>query len=178
MKIGIVVGSVRDHRLGGTIARWVYDIAAARGDVDYELIDLKEFHLPVFDGNSPMMAHKHYDSPEVQRWSDVIDACDGFVFVTPEYNHSVPGGFKNAVDTLGPEWLGKSVAFVSYGGDGGVRAVEHWRQIVANFEMHDVRSQVSLSLFNDVDDKGFAPQERRNGELVRTLDSLVPVPVR
>lgn len=178
MKIGIVAGSVRRHRLGESIARWVCDVARERGDADYELIDLKDFNLPVFDGDSPMRAHKQYDNPNVQRWSDAIDSCDAFVFVTPEYNHSVPGGFKNAVDTLGPEWQGKSVAFVGYGADGGVRAVEHWRQILANFEMHDVRAQVSLGLFTDVGDKGFAPQQRRSGELTRALDSLVPVPVR
>ena len=59
----------------------------------------------------------------------------GFVSDTPEYNHGVPGAFKNAVDSLGPEWVGKAVGFVSYGADGGVRCVEHWRAIVASFQM-------------------------------------------
>ena len=177
MKIGIIVGSVRRQRLGEAVARWVAQNAQARGDAEYEIIDLADFRLPVFDGDSPMRSHKHYELPEVQRWSDAIDACDAYVFVTPEYNHSVPGAFKNAVDSLGPEWLGKSVSFVAYGADGGVRAVEHWRQILANFDMHDVRAQVSLGLFTDVDDTGFAPLERRSAELTRMLDSLVPVPV-
>ncbi|SER71820.1 NAD(P)H-dependent FMN reductase [Propionibacterium cyclohexanicum] len=177
MKVGIIVGSVRTERLGESVAQWVYELASQRGDAEYVLIDLADFRLPVFDGDSPMRSHKQYAKPEVQRWSDAIDACDGYIVVTPEYNHSVPGALKNAVDSLGPEWLGKTVGFVSYGADAGVRAVEHWRQIVANFEMHDIRSQVSLGLFTDFNENGFAPQERRSGELTRVLDSLVPVSV-
>lgn len=125
-------------------------------------------------GTHPMMANKHYDSPAVQQWSDAIDACDGFVFVTPEYNHSVPGAFKNAVDSLGSEFVGKAIAFVGYGADGGVRATEDWRTIVANFSMHDVRAQLSLSRFAEFGpDATFQPNERRAGELATLFDQLV-----
>ncbi|WP_324617852.1 NADPH-dependent FMN reductase [Mycolicibacterium diernhoferi] len=110
---------------------------------------------------------------QVRRWGQAVDACDGFIFVTPEYNHGVPGAFKNAVDSLGPEWFGKTVGFVSYGADGGVRAVEQWRQIVANMQMFDVRAQVALSLFSEFGPGGFTPAGRRPGELSVLLDQLI-----
>lgn len=174
MKIGIIVGSVREGRVGLSVGEWAKAIADRRSDAEFELIDLKSFGVPVFDSaTNPMMAKKEYASDAVRAWSAAVDACDAFVFVTPEYNHGVPGGFKNAVDSLGPEWVGKAVAFVSYGADNGVRAVEQWRQIVANFSMVDVRGQLSLNRFAEFGDNGFAPNERREGEFGGVLDQLI-----
>ena len=174
MKIGIIVGSIRDGRKGDAVGQWVLDAAAARTDAEFEIIDLRSFDVPLLTAATlPAVANRQYDSPQVTAWSAAVDACDGFVFVSPEYNHGVPGAFKNAVDSLGPEWAGKTVAFVSYGADGGVRAVEHWRSIVANFHMIDVRGQVALSLFTDFGDGGFAPLERRAGEVAAMLEQLV-----
>lgn len=172
--IGIVSGSIRDGRAGHAVAEWVLDQARARGgDTAYELIDLKSFDVPLLTSATvPGAAKKQYDDERVTSWSRAIDACDGFVFVTPEYNHGVPGGLKNAFDSLGNEWAFKTVAFVSYGADGGVRATEQWRQIVANFNMHDIRSFLALSLFTDFAEGGFRPSERRAGELDALLDSL------
>lgn len=173
MTIGIIIGSVRDgQRKGELVAAWVAEQAAGRA-VDYQLIDLKSFDVPVFTGETlPMMAGKSYGSTQVQAWSAAVDACDAFVFVTPEYNHGVPGGFKNAVDSLGPEWVAKAVGFVSYGADGGVRAVEQWRQVIANFQMVDVRQQVALGMFTDFGPDGLALQERRDGELGALFDQV------
>jgi len=174
MKIGIVIGSVREGRNGKAVGDWVVERAATRGGAEFELVDLKEFDLPlVTSATLPAMADRRYDSPNVTRWSEAIAACDGFVFVTPEYNHGVPGALKNAVDSLGSEWTGKTIGFVSYGADGGTRSVEQWRQIIANFQMLDVRAQVSMGLFTDFDADGFAPQERRVAELTTLLDQLV-----
>lgn len=175
MKIGIVVGSIREGRLGEQIAAWVRSSIAERPDIDVELIDLKSFDVPLFtSATNPMMADRQYESPNVRAWSAAIDDCDAFVFVTPEYNHGVPGGFKNAVDSLGPEWVDKTVGFVSYGADNGVRAVEHWRQIVANFHMTAVRGQVSLSLFTEISPDGVpTPEERRTDELNAMVDQII-----
>lgn len=179
MKVGIVIGSIREGRKGGLVAEWVEQAAAARDDVTVELLDLKEFSIPLLTSATvPAAANRQYDSPEVTRWSQAVDGCDGFVFITPEYNHGLPGAFKNAVDSLGPEWTGKTVAFVSYGADGGVRAVEQWRQIIVNFQMVDVRAQVPLSLFTEFNDQGLAPQKRRDGELATMLDQLVDLTAR
>lgn len=174
MKIGIIVGSVREERKGDDVGRWVLETARQRDDAAYELIDLRDFDVPLLTtGTLPMQANREYESEEVTRWSRAVDACDGYVFVTAEYNHGLPGAFKNAVDSLGPEWVGKTVAFVSYGADGGVRSVEHWRPVLANFQMLDVRQQVALSTFDDFEESGaFTPAERREGELKVLLDQL------
>lgn len=172
MLIGIIVGSIREGRLGPAVGEWVKAATAGRS-ATYEVVDLKSFDLPLLTSPvPPAMASKQYGDERVTRWSQTIDRFDGFVFVTPEYNHSVPGAFKNAVDPLGPEWQGKPVAFVSYATDGGLRVVEAWRQILTNFSMPSARNQVALNLFTDVVDGTLAPQERHGAELGVVLDQL------
>lgn len=170
MKIGIVSGSVREPRNSQQLAEWVLGQAQAHGSADYELIDLRAFDVPVLtSGTHPMMANKEYESSAVQEWSKAIDACDAYIFVTPEYNHGVPGALKNAVDSLGPEWVNKTVAHVGYGSVGGVRAIEQWRQVFGNFSAFSLRTEVNLSLFADFKDmKEFAPTDQ-NLEQVKTL---------
>ena len=148
--------------------------AAAERDADYRLLDLADFDVPHLIAEVvPGAANKQYDDPAVTAWSKAVDACDGFVFVTPEYNHSIPGTMKNAFDSLFGEWADKPVAFVGYGADGGVRAVEHWRQIVANLSMTDIRNQVALNIFGeDVDDGELAPREHKQAALTRALSDL------
>ena len=173
MKIGIVIGSVRDKRVGEKVGAWVHEQASSRSGAQYELIDLKKFGVPLLtSGTHPMAAKRTYESENTTAWSRAIDACDGFVFVTPEYNHGVPGAFKNAVDVLGPEWMDKTVGFVGYGSVGGVRAVESWRTIVVNFRMHCVRAEVNLLSFFDLVDGGLTLLERRPAELTALLDQL------
>ena len=119
MKIGVVLGSIRDTRKGELVAQWVLDQSSARDDAEFELIDLASFDVPLLTSATlPAQANRSYDNEQVTAWSKAIDACDAYVFVTPEYNHGVPGGFKNAVDSLGPEWQSKPVGLVSYGADG------------------------------------------------------------
>lgn len=173
MKIGIIIGSIREGRCGASVGEWVLEQAQGREGFEYELIDLKSFDVPLLTSSTvPGAARKKYDSPQVTAWSQAIDACDAYVFVTPEYNHSVPGAFKNAFDSLGSEWLGKAVGLVSYGAEGGVRAVEAWRPIVANFQMIDVRQQVSISTFLEFDGTQVTPNDRRPGELGTLLDQV------
>ncbi|MFP7366594.1 NAD(P)H-dependent oxidoreductase [Corynebacterium callunae] len=176
MKIGVVLGSIREGRFGAGVAEWVMGQLATRNDegVEYELIDLKEFNVPLLESAVvPGAANKQYDDENVTKWSQAIDACDAFIFITPEYNHGVPGAFKNAFDVLGSEWFNKPVGFVSYGAAEGIRAVEQWRQIVANFNMFNVRAQVSFSIFTEANENGFAPNERRAGEFAGVVDSLL-----
>ena len=172
MKVGIVLGSVRDGRAGEAVANWVAKGAAGR-EATYELIDLKAFDVPLLTTNThPMRAKKSYDDERVQAWSDAIDACDAYIFVTPEYNHGVPGALKNAVDSLGQEWVGKTAALVGYGSVGGVRAIENWRLVLANFSMTVTRAELNLNSFFDWADGLFAPLERRTQELIDLLDAL------
>ncbi|PAT05870.1 NADPH-dependent FMN reductase [Corynebacterium hadale] len=173
MKIGIFLGSIRKGRAGEAVARWVSDAAEKRDGFEYERLDLSEFNVPLLDAEMvPGAANKQYEDEATTAWSKAVDACDAFIFVTPEYNHSVPGAMKNAFDVLGAEWAGKPVAFVSYGADNGLRAVEHWRQIVANFSMFGVRNQVALSLFEDFADGAFAPREQKHQSLENVLNDL------
>lgn len=176
MKVGIIIGSIREGRKGESVGRWVHELASRRDDASYELVDLKSFDVPLLTAAvQPGSARKRYDSAAVTAWSAAVDACDAFVFITPEYNHGVPGGLKNAYDSLGPEWVGKPVAFVSYGGAGGVRAVEHWRAVVANFQQFDVRAQVALSTFTQWTDGAFTPAVRHRDEVTAMLDQLVDI---
>lgn len=173
MKIGIVVGSIREGRNGLAVGEWVAEQASQRDGFEYEIVDLKSFDVPLLTSATvPGAANKKYDSEAVTKWSQAIDALDGFIFVTPEYNHSIPGAFKNAFDSLGSEWQGKPVAFVSYGADSGVRAVEHWRAAIANFSMHDVRAQVPFSLFTDFSAQGFQPADRHLDAIKAVFDQL------
>ena len=175
LQIGIIVGSIRHGRKGAQVGRWVADLAGERDDARFRLIELADYDLPLLTAETvPGAANREYDSEQRQRWGRDIDACDAFVFVTPEYNHGVPGAVKNAFDSIGPEWSDKTIGFVSYGSESGVRAVEQWRQIVATFNMVDVRAQVSMATFTEFDEQGgFTPAERRAKELGSLLDQLL-----
>ena len=172
MKIGIIIGSIRDGRIGAGVAEWVHQQAAGR-EVAYELIDLKSFDLPVYtSAGVPAAAKKEYDDERVTRWGQSIDGCHGFIFVTPEYNHGVPGGLKNAFDWIFPEWWSKAISFVSYGAANGFRVVEQWRPIVANANMFDIKAQVSFSTIHDFEDGSLAPADRHTREIAALFDSL------
>ena len=172
-KIAIVLGSTRPGRLGPEVADWVARQAKERPNADYQVLDVAEFDLELLsEPTVPGAANREYDNESTRRWSRAVDEFDGFVFVTPEYNHSVPAALKNAFDVLYPEWGDKPVAFVGYGADGAVRAVEHWRTIVANARMVAVRAQVALSLFQDFTDGELTPIERREGELSMVFDQV------
>ena len=174
MRIGIVVGSTRPGRKGAGVGAWVHEIASRRTDAEFVLVDLADYDLVLLDEETvPSDAHREYASPATRRWSETIDGLDGFVWVTPEYNHGVPAALKNALDVLWPEWGNKTVGFVAYGFDGGTRSVEQWRMIVAAAFMIAVRPQVALQNFADFDGNTFTPLERRERELTSLLNHLV-----
>ncbi|WP_121702416.1 NADPH-dependent FMN reductase [Streptomyces sp. BBFR25] len=147
-KIGIILGSTRPGRNGEAVARWVLDVASKRGDAEYELVDLLDYKLPHLDEALPPSMGQ-YSQPHTQEWARKVASFDGFIMVTPEYNHSTSGVLKNAIDYLFAEWNNKAVGFVSYGAMGGARAVEHLRLVAGELQMADVRAQVGLSLFHD-----------------------------
>ena len=173
-RIGILVGSTRPGRRGSAVGRWVHELASPRDDAAYELVELADFDLPLLcEATVPGSAGRDYATPQTRAWSERIDTFDGFVWVTPEYNHGVPAAMKNALDVLHPEWAHKAVGFVSYGADGGVRAVEQWRTIVANVHLVGVRGQVALSTYDDFAGEELTPSERRPAALHAMLDQLV-----
>jgi len=123
-KIGIILGSTRPNRNGEQVANWVLDHATRRDDAEFELIDLRDYPLPHLDEPMPPSMGQ-YQHDHTKQWATKIASFDGFVIVTPEYNHGTSGVLKNAIDYLYAEWNNKAVGFVSYGGAGGARAAEH-----------------------------------------------------
>jgi NAD(P)H-dependent FMN reductase len=172
-KIGIIIGSTRPGRNGEAVAHWVYEAAKQRTDAEFELVDLLDYKLPHLDEAIPPSMGQ-YSQPHTLEWAAKIASFDGFVMVTPEYNHSTSGALKNAIDYLFAEWNNKAVGFVSYGSVGGARAVEHLRLIAGELMLADVRSQVALSLFTDFENFSvFKPGEHQLGQLAVTLDQVV-----
>lgn len=173
LRIAIIIGSTRPGRKADTVARWVHGIAARRTDASFEVVDIADFHLPLLDEPFPPSMNR-YEKPHTKAWAAKIATFDAFVFVTPEYNHSVPGALKNAIDFLYREWNDKAAGFVGYGGAGGTRAVEHLRQILGEIKIAPVRSQVALSLFTDFENfSTLKPGARREAEVNAMLDALV-----
>ncbi|MEU0035691.1 MULTISPECIES: NAD(P)H-dependent oxidoreductase [unclassified Streptomyces] len=172
-KIGIIIGSTRPGRNGEAVAKWVHEIASQRTDVEFELVDLLDYKLPHLDEAMPPSLGQ-YSQPHTREWAAKIASFDGFVMVTPEYNHSTSGVLKNAIDYLYAEWNNKAIGFVSYGSVGGTRAVEHLRLVAGELQMADVRSQVALSLFTDFENFSvFRPSDIHLDGLNTMLDQVV-----
>ncbi|NUR57196.1 MAG: NAD(P)H-dependent oxidoreductase [Catenulispora sp.] len=180
-RIAIITGSTRPRRRAALVAAWVCEVAerhaGARG-VTFETVDLADFDLPVLDEPIPA-AIGEYANEHTRRWASVIDGFDGFIFVTPEYNHSYPAALKNAIDYLFAEWGDKAAGFVSYGLQGGVRAVEHLRAAASEVKLADVRTCVALSLFgdftiSDMTQPGeFTPGDHQEPTLIRMIDEVI-----
>lgn len=148
LKIAVILGSTRPGRNGEAVANWVMKEAAGRTGATYELVDLRDYPLPHLDEAIPPSMGQ-YTNEHTKTWAAKIGSYDGFVFVTPEYNHSTSGVLKNAIDYLYAEWNNKAAAFVSYGSLGGARAIEHLRGISSELQIAHVRQQLSFSLFTD-----------------------------
>ena len=172
-KIGIIIGSTRPGRNGEQVARWVEKLAQQRGDAEFELVDLLDYGLPHLDEPLPASVG-NYANEHTRAWAAKIAEFDGYVFVTPEYNHSTSGALKNAIDFLYAEWNNKAAGFVSYGAQGGARAVEHLRLVMGELQVADVRTQVTLYLYSDFENyTTFKPNPQHEGVLTAMLDQLV-----
>ena len=173
IRIGVIVGSTRPGRKALDVASWVMEIASLRSDAAYELVDIQEFNLPLLDEPVPPSMGQ-YSKPHTIAWAEKIATYDGFVFVTPEYNHGTSGALKNAIDFLFAEWNNKAAGFVGYGSAGGARAVESLRLVMGELKIADVRSQVMLSLFSDFENyTTFKPGKHHEKSVTTMLDELV-----
>ncbi|WP_170007222.1 NADPH-dependent FMN reductase [Bacillus fonticola] len=172
-KIAIIIGSTRPGRNGEAVSRWVYDIANKRTDAEFEIVDIADFHLPLLDEPMPPSMGQ-YTNDHTKNWSAKINSFDGYVFVTPEYNHATSGALKNAIDYLYNEWNNKAAGFVGYGSAGGTRAVEGLRLIMAELQVADVRAQVGLSLFTDFEKFSvFKPADHQVDSVNAMLDQVI-----
>jgi NAD(P)H-dependent FMN reductase len=173
LKVGIITGSTRPNRKSLDVATWVLDIAGKRTDAEYELVDIKDFELPLLDEPMPPSMGQ-YQQPHTKRWAARIASLDAFVFVTPEYNHGIPAALKNAIDFLFAEWGDKAAGFVGYGGAGGARSVEQLRLVLAEVHVATVRAQVLLSMFTDFESyTTFKPDPRHEKSVGAVLDQVV-----
>lgn len=173
LKVGIILGSTRPGRNGEAVAKWTFEIAKKRSDAEFEYVDIKDFNLPLLDEAIPASMGQ-YSKEHTKKWAQKIDSLDAFVFVTPEYNHGIPGALKNAIDFLYREWNNKSAGFVSYGSAGGVRSVEHLRLVMAELHIADVRAQVALSLFTDFENMSkFKPATYHEKSVNTMLDQVI-----
>lgn len=163
LKIGIILGSTRQGRVSPQVGEWVKGIADKRGDADYEIVDIADFKLP-FLGE---------DAPGIAKWNEKLASLDGFVFIVQEYNHSITGALKNALDLAREAWNNKAAGIVSYGSTGGARAAEHLRGILGELKVADVRTHPTLSLFTDFENGSvFKPAELHLTNMNAMLDEV------
>jgi NAD(P)H-dependent FMN reductase len=173
IKVAIIVGSTRPGRKAEAVARWVHELAAKRGDAEYEVVDIQDFNLPLLDESMPP-ARQQYSQPHTKAWAAKIASFDAYVFVTPEYNHGPSGALKNAIDFLYREWNNKAAGFVGYGSAGGTRAVEQLRLVMGELLVADVRAQVALSLSTDFENyTTFKPAPSHERTVKVMLDQVV-----
>ena len=173
--VGIVISTTREGRFGDKPALWIRDLAAARKDLEVELIDLRDYPMPFFDepGSPIYMPPKN---EVARRWGQKVAALDGFIFVTAEYNRGPPAVLKNALDYAYKEFNRKPAAFVGYGGVGGARAVEQLRLISIELQMAPTRSGVHIGGADFIGmlmhGKSFADMPHLEPSAVTMLDEL------
>ena len=174
MKIGIVLGSIREGRNNEAVAKWVLDVAKAYSpEVDFELVDLLDYPLPIFnEPASPAYTSDLMAKEQQAPWAAKMDELDGYIFITPQYNHGVSSVLKNALDYVYNELNDKAAGIVSYGSAGGVRAAEQLRTILSEFQVAHVRTQPALSIFHDFGEEGLNPGDAQKDALEQMLYQL------
>ena len=163
-KIGIVLGSTREGRASESVGKWVMDHTKNTEEVTYEIVDIKDYDLPFFGTSN--------DNVAITKWNQKLSELDGFIFVVAEYNHSMTGALKNALDLSQEAWNNKSAGIVSYGSAGGARAAEHLRGILSELQIASVRTHILLSLFDDFENYSFKPRNIHDKNLNMLFDQV------
>ncbi|MHA6483495.1 NADPH-dependent FMN reductase [Paenibacillus sp. strain BS8-2] len=167
LNIGIILGSTRQGRVSPQVGEWVKGIADGRGDASYEIVDIAEYKLPFLGEGTGQ-------EPGLAAWNEKLNSLDGFVFIVQEYNHSISGALKNALDSAREAWNNKAAGIVSYGSTGGARAAEHLRGILGELLVADVRNHPTLSLFTDFENYStFKPADMHQANVNSMLDQVV-----
>lgn len=172
-KIGVIIASVRDGRAGESVAKYVVDMANATANgFEYDLIDLKAINLPLLNEPFPA-AMNNYQYQHTKDWSKLIAGFDGFIVVTPEYNHGYPAAIKNALDYLFVEWNNKPIGFVGYGySASGARAIEQLRQVLVNLQLKTLWKDVLINLFTNSKDGIFQSNDFVDSQIQALTASL------
>lgn len=174
-RILVIVGTTRQGRIGRTVGDWYIEAARKNApDMDFELFDLADWNLEVFNEPIPPLMHQY--GPVQQKLADKIGSADGFVFVTGEYNHSIPGSLKNFLDYICAEWYHKAAAYVGYGATGAMRAIEHLIQVMAELRVVSVANNSDHIHINQAwaafDEKGEPKEGFVHGDIEKQLKEL------
>lgn len=146
LNIKVIAGSTREGRFSDKAATWIAEEIKTQNEVLVEVLDLRDYNMPFFDEPvSPSFKQEPFKDEAVARFTKKIAEADAFVIVTPEYNHGTSSVLKNALDWVYPEWNNKPVAFVSYGGVGGARAVEQLRLNAVELQMAPIREAIHIN---------------------------------
>jgi NAD(P)H-dependent FMN reductase len=143
-RVALIISSTRPTRYADQPAQWMLKQAQTREDMDVELVDLRDHPLPFFSEVASNL-HAPSQDPEAVRWQQTIARFDGFIFVVAEYNNSITGALKNALDQAYKEWMHKPFTAIGYGGVGAARAIQHLRDIGVGLHMASTRSAVHIS---------------------------------
>lgn len=169
LKIGIILGSTREGRVSPQVGKWVKEIADNREEAEFEIVDIADYDLPFFGTTTSDTV-----DPRVAKWNEKLASLDGFIFIVQEYNHSITGALKNALDLAREVWNNKAAGIVSYGSVGGARAAEHLRGILGELAVADVRTHPALSLFTDFENMTkFKPAEMHTKTVNDMIDQLL-----
>lgn len=177
MKLAVILGSTRQGRQTAKQATWVVNTAQQIEGVEVELLDLNDYPMPFFaEAASPRYNPNRTIDPVAEKWLARLEAADAYIFVTPEYNHSIPGVLKNAFDYIDFQVDRKPAAIVSHGAYGGTRAAMHLKEIISESKMVAIPNAVAFSGVSDgIDEAGnisealkanpYGPQAALNGLL-------------
>lgn len=166
-RILVVVGSTRTKRFADHPLEWVRSRLADRGDVEMDVLDVRDVNLPLYDHpRPPAVARREYATEAERQIGERLDAADGFLFITNEYNHGYSAGLKNVLDHFFAEFEHKPVAFLGYGNVGASRAIEQLRQVAAELNMVSVRETVHILGYQ-------FPAVRAGGDAARDVLALL-----
>ena len=143
LKIGVIISSTRPARFADKPAQWLMNIATARTDASFELLDLRDFPMPFFN-EVASSAYAPSQDEVALRWQKKVAAFDGYIVIAAEYNHAPTAVLKNALDYAYNEWIKKPIAFVGYGSVGAARAIEQLRMIAVELQMAPTRTSVNI----------------------------------
>jgi NAD(P)H-dependent FMN reductase len=147
LKIGLIVGSTRPNRFADIPVRWIVEAAAARRDLQLEVLDLRDQNLPFYDEPAPVHhTGGVFSRPEAEAWRHRVGAYDGFIATAAEYNYGPTAVLKNAFDSASNEWKRKPIAFVGYGGVGGARAIQILRSVTIALQMAPIAHGVNIAM--------------------------------
>lgn len=175
INIKIIIGSTRPARFGIQPAEWVFELAKKQMDATFELIDLQDLNLPMLDEPVPAVAFQ-YTKDHTKKWSKMVDETDGFIFITPEYNHGTSAALKNAIDYLAREWGYKPASFISYGADaGGARAIEHLISVTTHLRMYPQSEHLIMpNYWTQMNKDGkFQPSDEQTQQVEKIIENTI-----